>query len=166
MNGKTMTRGAFLAFCLIGMLVLPAAAAPPGQGTNANANVIDSGLKNDLWDNHHQYRLREFDMHVERATSVIGILDKYSIDTSQMQGTLATISSKRSTLETVLTNKDMEGLKTINADLFSLWKQFRAEMRESTRAYYTKARAAAKTGATGTSGESSSPILLPASATL
>jgi hypothetical protein len=80
---------------------------------------------------------------------VIGILNKYSIDTSRMQSTLATISDKRTSLDTALTNKDKESLKTINADLLSLWKQFAQEMKDSVKAHYTAARAAAKVSATG-----------------
>jgi hypothetical protein len=148
MSSKNIMKGAFLAFCIIGMLVLPAAAAPTGQGATGKTSAIDQGLKDDLWNNHHQYRLQEFDMHVERANSVIGILNKYSIDTSQMQSTLATISDKRTSLDTALTNKDKGGLKTINADLLSLWKQFAQEMKDSVKAHYTAARATAKVSAT------------------
>jgi len=48
MNSKTIMKGAFLAFCLIGMLVLPAAAAPIGQATAGQTSAIDQGLKDDL----------------------------------------------------------------------------------------------------------------------
>lgn len=149
MNSHTILKGAFVAFCLIGMLVLPAAAAPAGQGTTT-ANVVDQGLKDDLWANHHQYRLQEFDLHVQRANSVIAILDKYSIDTTQMQATLTTITGERAALDTALTNKDKEGLKTINTDLQSLWKQFAQEMKDGVKAHTTAARAAAKARVTGT----------------
>jgi hypothetical protein len=148
MISKTLMKGAFLALCLVGMLVLPAAAATGSQGTTGQA-VIDQGLKDDLWANHHQYRLSEFDLHVERANSVIGILDKYSIDTTQMQATLTTISGERAALDTALANKDKAGLRTINANLVSLWKQFAQEMKDSVKGHYTTARAAAKAGATG-----------------
>jgi hypothetical protein len=66
-----------------------------------------------------------------------------------MQSTLATISDKRTSLDTALTNKDKESLKTINADLLSLWKQFGREMKDSIRAHYTAARAAVNVSATG-----------------
>ena len=156
MNSKNIMKGALLAFCLIGMLVLPAAAAPAGQVTAGQASAIDQGLKDDLWANHHQYRLQEFDLHVQRANSVIGILNKYSIDTTQMQATLTTISGERAALDTALTNQDKESLKTINADLLSLWKQFEQEMKDSVKAHYTAARAAAKTSATKTAGTTAS----------
>jgi hypothetical protein len=142
MNSNIILKGAFVAFCLVGMLVLPAAAAPAGQQTTGNA--IDQGLKDDLWANHHQYRLQEFDLNVQRANSVISILDKYSIDTTQVQATLTTITGERAALDTALTNKDTAGLKTINADLQSLWKQFAQETKDSVKAHYTAARAAAK----------------------
>ena len=147
MNSQTILKGAFLAFCLIGMLVLPAAAAPAGQGAFGQKSVIDQGLKDDLWTNHHQYRLQEFDLHVQRANSVTGILKKYNIDTTQMQATLSTISGERAALDTALTNKDKEGLKTINANLVSLWKQFAQERKDCVKAHYTAARVALKAGA-------------------
>ena len=149
MNSHTILKGTFVAFCFIGILVLPAAAAPAGQGTTAN--TVDQGLKDDLWASHIQYRLQEFDLHVQRATSVIAILDKYSIDTTQMQATLTTISSERAALDTALTNKDKEGLKTINSNLQSLWKQFGQEMKASIKAHRIAARAAARASATGAS---------------
>jgi len=164
MNSKTIMKGAFLAFCLIGMLVLPAAAAPTGQATAGQTSAIDQGLKDDLWANHHQYRLQEFDLHIQRANSVIGILNKYNIDTTQMQATLVTISGERAALDTALTNQDKESLKTINADLLSLWKQFAQEMRDSLKAHYTAARAAAKASAIKTSGTTASSVLNPSTA--
>ena len=165
MNSKTIMKGAFLAFCLIGMLVLPAAAASAGQGTTVQKAAIDQGLKDDLWANRHLYRLQEFDLHVQRANSVITILNKYSIETNQMQATLTTISGERSALDTALTNKDEAGLKTINANLESLWKQFVQETRDSVKAHYTAARAAAKASATKTAGTTASSILSPSVAT-
>jgi len=164
MNSKNLMKSAFLAFCLIGMLVLPAAAAPAVQGTTMQKDAIDQGLKDDLWANRHTYRLQEFDLHVQRANSVIGILNKYSIDTSQMQATLTKISGERSALDTALTNKDEESLRAINANLGSLWKQFMQEMKDSIKAHYTAARAAAKASATRTAGTTSSSILSPSAA--
>lgn len=136
MNSKTMLKGACIALCLLGMLVLPAAAAPAGQMAKGNGSVIDQGLKDDLWANHQQYRLQGFDMNVQRATSVIAILNKYGVDTTTCQGTLATISGERSALETALSAKDQSGLKTINANLKTLWEQFRTEMKDAVKAHY------------------------------
>ena len=165
MNANTTIKGALLAFCIIGMLVLPAAAA--GQATTTGqASAIDQGLKDDLWASHHTYRLQEFDSHVAQANNVIGILGKYSIDTTQMQATLTTISGERSALDTALTNKDQAGLKTINAALVADWKQFAQETRDAVKAHYTAARAAAKaarTSAAGTSGATTSPDVIPTS---
>jgi hypothetical protein len=158
MNSKNMINGAFLAFCIIGMMVLPAAAAPNGQG-NGNGAQVDQGLKDDLWANHYQYRLSGFDTNVQRATSVIAILNKYNIDTTQPQSTLTTISGKRSSLETALSSKDKESVKAINAELKTLWEQFRSEMKESIKAHFTAARAAAKTSTTGKAGATTSSIL-------
>jgi hypothetical protein len=138
MNTNTILKGAFVAFCLIGMLVLPAAAAPAGQGTTAKVSAVDQGLRDDLWANHEQYRLQAFDMNVQRATSVISIMNKYGIDTTACSSTLSTISGKRSALESALTNKDQEALRTINADLKTLWQQFRMEMRDAVRDHYGK----------------------------
>ena len=159
MNSQNMIKGALLAFCIIGMMVLPAAAAPMGQAANGNAVKIDQGLKDDLWSNHQQYRLQEFDMHVTQANSVIAILNKYSIDTTHMQSTLTTISGKRSALETALTNKDQAGLKAINEELRTLWEQFHSDMRDSIKAHYTATRAAAKTSVTGKASATTSSIL-------
>jgi len=131
MKAQTMLKGAFLTFCLIGMLAVPVAAAANGQGVNVQGQAIDQNLKDDLWANHHQNRLKEFDLHVQRATSVIGILDKYNIDTTKVQATLTTISGKRAALDDALTTKNREELKTINADLMSLWRQIRMDMRDS-----------------------------------
>jgi hypothetical protein len=136
MNKNTILRGAFVAFCLIGMLVLPAAAAPVVQGTTAH--VIDQGLKDELWANHQQYRLQGYDTNIERATGLIAILNKYGIDTTACTGTLSTISSRRPALETALANKDREALKTVDADLRTLWKQFMTEMRDAFKSHYGK----------------------------
>jgi hypothetical protein len=151
MNTNTIIKGAFVAFCLIGMLVLPAAAAPAGQGTTAKVSAVDQGLRDDLWANHQQYRLQAFDMNVQRATSVISILNKYGIDTTACSGTLSTISGERSALETALTNKDKDGLKTVNADLKTLWQQFRTEVRDAIKDHYGN-KAAGTTASSTTAG--------------
>jgi hypothetical protein len=140
MSKNTILKGAFVAFCLIGMLVLPAAAAPSVQGTTAHA--IDQGLKDDLWANHQQYRLQRYDTNIERAASIISILNKYGIDTTACTSTLSTISSKRPALETALANRDRAGLKTVEADLRTLWKQFMTEMRDAFKNHYGKGAAA------------------------
>jgi hypothetical protein len=159
MNHTTLMKGALLAFCIIGMIVLPAAAAPSGQ--SAKTPVVDQALKADLWASHHTYRLQEFDSHVAQANNVIAILGKYSIDTTQEQATLASISSQRSALDTALTGKDTASLKTINANLASLWKQFGQETRDAVKAHAAAARAAAKAAKTGSAGTVTSPVVTP-----
>ena len=139
MNSKTMLRGAFVAFCLIGMLVLPAAAAPGnGQVAKMNGSAVDQGLRDELWANHQQYRLQGFDTNVERSNSVIGILGKYGVDTTESQATLSTISSKRSELETALAGRDRDTLKTVNEELRTLWQQFRTDMKDALKDRYGK----------------------------
>jgi hypothetical protein len=137
MQKTSIMKGAFIALCLIGMLVLPAAAAPAtGQATTTKISAVDQGLKDDLWANHQQYRLQQFDLNVQRANSVITILNKYGVDTTTCQATLSTISGKRSALETALANKDKAGLKTIDADLKTLWQQFRTDMKDAVKAHF------------------------------
>ena len=72
-------------------------------------------------------------MNVQQAESVITILEKYKIDTTACQATLTTISGKRSALETALTARDQAKLKTVNAELKTLWQQFRKEIRDAVR---------------------------------
>lgn len=136
MNTNTIFRGAFIAFCLIGMLVLPAAAVPDGQGIKNN--TIDKALKDDLWANHQQYRLDKFDINVEQSENVIAILGNYGVDTTTCQSTLATISGKRSDLETALLAQDREGLKGVNAELKTLWQQFRTDVKDAMKGHYGK----------------------------
>ncbi len=140
MSKNTILRSAFVAFCLIGMLVLPAAAAPAVQGTPA-ISTVDQGLRDDLQANHQQYRLQRFDMNVQQAESVITILGKYTIDTTACQATLITITGKRSELETALSARDRAKLKTVNAELKTLWQQFRKEIRDAARDHHGKGAA-------------------------
>jgi hypothetical protein len=152
MNNRTIIKGVFVALCLIGMLVLPAAAVPAGQAAAVKGSAIDQGLINDLWANHQQYRLQVFDMNVQRGTSVITILDKYGIDSTACQATLSTISSKRSNLEAALSARNREQLKTFNAELKTLWQQFLKDMRDAIRAHYkTTAAGTAPSGISGIS---------------
>lgn len=144
MNSKTLFRGAFIALCLVGMLVLPAAAAQNGQASAMSGSTADQGLKDELYANHQLYRLQRFDMNVEQATGILAILDTYGIDTTSSKNTLTTISGKRSGLEAALDARDPTNLKTINAGLKNLWKQFRTDIRDALRAH-NGGRAAATT---------------------
>jgi hypothetical protein len=142
MKSDTMLKGAFVAFCLIGMLVLPAAAVSGnGQIAKMNGSAVDQGLKDELWANHQQYRLKGFDTNVERSNSVIGIVGKYGVDTTESQATLSTIGSKRTELEAALDNHDKESLKSVNGELKTLWQQFRTEMKDALRDRYGKGAA-------------------------
>jgi len=154
MNHRTMLKGAIIACCLIGMLVLPAAAAP--AGFSGNRTGIDPALKTDLWNNQETHRLAIFDENVQNANNVIGILDKYSIDTTQMQATLTQISGERSALQSAFANEDRNALKTVNQQLVSLWKQFRQEAVAAVRSHYGRASPAAS--AAGTSAGSGSDL--------
>lgn len=147
MNKNTILRSAFIAFCLIGMLILPIAAAPAVQGTTAKVSTVDQGLKDDLWANHQQNRLETFDMHVRHAQSVISILDKYGIDTTACTSTLSTISGKRSELESALAHHDIQGLKTVNAELKTLWQQFIKNVRDAVMNHYGTRAASGNTAA-------------------
>jgi hypothetical protein len=84
MNSTTLLKGTFLAFCLVSLLTLPAAAAQNGQGMDAKGQAIDQGLKENLWNNHITYRLQVFDMHVQHANDAIRILKDHDIDTTLM----------------------------------------------------------------------------------
>lgn len=150
MKAHTMLKGAFLAFCLIGMLTLPVAAATDGKAMNAQGPVIDQKLKDDLWANHQTNRIDRFAMNVKQAQSVITILGNYGIDITKCEDTLAKINGKRSDLETALKEKDKEDLQTINAELRTLWQQFRTEVRESIKAKYGITRSAMKNTLPGT----------------
>ncbi|HTY51644.1 MAG TPA: hypothetical protein VMB35_00440 [Methanomicrobiales archaeon] len=137
---------AILGLVIVAALALPASAAQ-ADGNAAGKAAVDPQLKADLWANHHQYRLAHFDLNVQRANSIIGILDKYGIDTTQPQATLATISGERGALDTALTNQDRDALKTINQQLLSQWKQFAQEVKQSIRDHYRGAKAATTTTA-------------------
>lgn len=143
-------RGALLAFCIALVIVLPAAAAGNGQAARETmAGSIDPGLKDDLWASHQQYRLQLFDTNTAHASDVLEILGKYGVDTTLCQNTLSIISGKRSELESALISKDREKIRTINAELKSLWKQFRSEVREALRAQYGRVGASAAVMAAG-----------------
>jgi DNA integrity scanning protein DisA with diadenylate cyclase activity len=153
-------KGTILAFCLVGMLVLPAAASSgTSQGTNGNV-IINNGLLTELWNNHVQYRLQEFDNHVQNANNIIAILGQYNIDTSQLQATLSTISGMRPELQTALQDHDTASLKTINAQLAELWKQFRTEKNEAIRNYYHTAQplTSSVTSDTGSGSAAVNPV--------
>ena len=146
MNSHTLMKGAFLAFCLAGLLVLPAAAAGQAPST------ADQGLRNDLWSRRGRTRLSVFDMNVQHANDIIGILNQYSIDTTQMQSTLTRISAERPALQSAFTSEDRSALRTANQQLVTLWKQYMQEMQAAVRGHYAKSSPATVSGTTGTAG--------------
>lgn len=139
---KNMIAGALMALCVIGMLALPASAAPlTTTGSPAKISTVDQGLKDDLWTNHMQYRLARYDLNVQQANAVITILQKYRIETTACQATLTTIEGKRADLLSALEAKDREKLKTVNGDLKTLWKQFLKDVREAVKTHYGRGSA-------------------------
>lgn len=146
MQKHPILKSAFVVLCLIGMLALPAAAtAASGQATEATTNAIDKGLKDDLWNNHKANRLEAFNMHVRHAESTIEILGRYGIDTSGCESTLSSIEAKRADLESALTAQDRQKLKTVNAEIKTLWRQFLKDVRDAIRGHYgTRSGAGAK----------------------
>ena len=142
MQKSHLFAGALVAFCLIGMLALPASAAPATASvTPAKISTVDQGLKDDLWASHMQYRLARYDMNVEQANAVIGILGKYQIDTSSCQATLDSITAERADLQSALQSKDREKLKAVNGQLKTLWKQFLQEVKDAIKSHYGKGAA-------------------------
>lgn len=144
MQKKNLLAGAIVALCIIGILALPASAEQSTTttlGTGAKLNNMDQGLKDDLWANHMQYRLARYDMNVEKAGAVIGILQKYSIDPSDCSATLDNIKAGRTDLQSALQSRDREKLKAVNEQLKTLWKQFLNEVRDTIRSHYGKGAA-------------------------
>ena len=116
-----------LGLCLVGMLVIPVAAAPGAthQVKAAQTNsTLPQAVKDDLWSVHLKYRLQQFDQNIQKATDIIGVLDKYQYDTTALKATLAEITAKRPALESAVSAKDKNALKTVNLELVNLWKEF------------------------------------------
>mgnify|MGYP001573013303 CR=1 FL=1 len=143
MKATRLIAGALLACCLIGMMVLPASAASDVQGMNARAAKIDSGLQDDLWKTHAENRLEAFDMHVQHAKDVIDVLEAHQINTSGPQAVLDQFAAMRPELEQALKNHDRDALKTVNAKLIDLTKQFLKSVRDAIRASAGTATASA-----------------------
>jgi len=87
-----------LGLCLGGMLVIPVAAAPGAahQVKAAQTNsTIPQAVKDDLWSIHMKYRLQQLDLNIQKATDMIGVLDKYQYNTTALKATLAEITGPR-----------------------------------------------------------------------
>ena len=124
-----------LALCLVGMLVLPAAAAQAASaGQAGKMGKVDPALKDDLWTVHKNYRLKIYDLHVEKAGAVITVLENHQCDVTGLNSILGEINSQREPLKTALDNKDRDALKTVNKELKDLWQEFRKGVRDSIRA--------------------------------
>lgn len=134
MKTTRLIAGALVACCLIGMLVLPASAAPDAKGTNIKAGKIDPGLQEDLIKTHIKNRLETFDLHVQHAKDIIDVLETHQIDTSRPQAILDQFVAMRPELERALTSHDREAVKTVNAKLAELTKQFFQAVRDAIRA--------------------------------
>ena len=111
---------------LVAVFALPATALAPAAGTAG----IDPGLKEELWTIHTQHRLDRFDGNVEAAGEAIAALERYGYETSGLSATVDDISGHRDSLATALKDKDREELRSVNKELFSLWKDFRQETKQ------------------------------------
>lgn len=138
MKGRAMTKRtvliAGLLFCLVGLLILPAAAAVVGgESAGQGEGAIDQELKDELWNIRVQHRLFDYENHIDAAADAIEVLERYGYDTSGLSATLGEISAQHDALETALNAKDREGLKSINADLRHLWNEYRQEFKQLLR---------------------------------
>ncbi|NTU99998.1 MAG: hypothetical protein HGA55_02610 [Methanoregulaceae archaeon] len=113
---------------LVAVLALPAAALAPATGTD-NAG-IDPGLKDELWTIHTQHRLDIFDGNVMAAGEAIGVIEKYGYDVTGLSATVDVIRGHRGALAAALEDRDREELRSINREIFSLWKDLRQETKE------------------------------------
>ncbi len=113
---------------LVAVFALPAAALAPATGTEKAG--IDPGLKEELWNIHTAHRLDRFDGNVEAAGKAIAALEKYGYDVTGLSATIDAISMNRDSLASALKDKDREELRSINKELFSLWKDFRQETKQ------------------------------------
>ena len=134
MKATRLIAGVLLACCLIGMMVLPASAASGLQGMNERAVKIDAGLQDDLWKTHAENRLETFDLHVQHGKDIIDVLETHQIDASGPQAVLDQFAVMRPELEQALSNHDRNALKTVNAKLIELARQFRQSVRDAIRA--------------------------------
>jgi hypothetical protein len=126
-----------LGICLAGMLAMPVAAAPGAihlvRAAQTNS-TIPQAVKDDLWSVHLKYRLQQFDLNVQKANDVIGVLDKYRYDTGNLKVTLGELTAKRPLLESAVLAKDKTALKAVNADLVNLWREFGKTLKSELKA--------------------------------
>jgi len=121
---------ALLGLFLLAILAVPVAAVTAGQETGVVSDTrIDPGLKEDLWELHKEYRLSVFDLHVQEGGEIIGLMEEYGYDTSQLQQIMSDIAGMRGELQAALSGDDRAALHHINDQLRVLWHQFRDTMR-------------------------------------
>jgi hypothetical protein len=114
------------------MLAMPVAAAPGAlhKGkTNLTDQVVPQAVKEDLWDVHMKYRLQQFDLNIQKAADVTGVLDRHMYDTTALKATLAEIMTKRPALASAVSAKDKDALKVVNTELIDLWKEYGRSLR-------------------------------------
>jgi hypothetical protein len=124
---------AILGLVLVAALALPVSAAKADGKAAGKAGMIDSGLKNDLWDVYGKYRIQIYDLRVEGANEGIGVLGDHGCPTGDLEATMTGIEGERDPLEKALENHDRAALKEVNQELAKLWKQFREQFTESIR---------------------------------
>jgi hypothetical protein len=135
MRRKIMIRRSILItgvlLCLIGMLALPAAAVATGGGSVVSGKgAIDPELKDELWGIHVQHRLDRYERNVQAAGDAIETVGRYGYDTGGLSEILDEISEQHALLAAALNDRDREELKSINADLRHLWKEYHQEFRQ------------------------------------
>ena len=134
MNAPHTLAKALLALCLVGMIVLPAAAAPSASAERTGKmSKVDPGLQDDLWNVHKDYRLKIYGLHVEKAQAVTGVLEEHGCDVTELNDILARVEEQREPLTTALANRDRDALKTINQELHQIGQEFRKQVRDTIR---------------------------------
>lgn len=113
---------------LVAVLALPATALAPATGTEKAG--IDPGLKEELWNIHTAHRLDIFDGNVKAAGEAVDALERYGYDVTGLSATVDAISGNRDSLASALEARDREELRSINKEIFSLWKDFRQDTKQ------------------------------------
>ena len=125
---------AILGLVLVAALALPVSAAKADGNAYGKAGRIESGLKDELWAVHMQYRLQVYDTRVEGANKAVSVLAKYGCPTTDVDATVTAIENERTPLSDALKARDRAALKEVNQELARLWKQFREQFRASVKA--------------------------------
>jgi hypothetical protein len=134
MERKSVSCLIILGLCVVALLAAPVAALQgaqkvPGYQNAAEIQNIPQPVKDDLWAVHEKYRLQQYDLNINKATDLIGVLDKYQYDTSKLKEIKARIVSERSALESAVNSKDNKALVNVDKELIDFWKQFGKEVK-------------------------------------